>query len=257
MSFAFKIILSYKGTHYCGWQTQTVNPNTIQQTLEETISPMVNFQGYQVIGASRTDKGVHANGQVVKLVLPKQVEASNLMKGLNTKLPADIRVLACCPVDMSFNPFQNVQEKEYHYFFSLKPIQSAALMESVYCLDEIEIFDLELLNKACELFRGEHDFKSFCTLGARSATTIREITHCSIEKANFSPMAQDVYYLRIESSGFLKYMVRFIMSSLIEVGSGRLSLSNLSQALNGEVQLAKVKKAPPHGLVLQRVKYLG
>jgi tRNA pseudouridine38-40 synthase len=258
LDYAYKAILSYKGTHYCGWQTQTVNPNTVQQILEETLAIMMNHRPVRVIGASRTDKGVHANGQVVKIMIPKNVHPVNLIKGLNFKLPNDIRILSCEVAVDAFNPLMNVELKEYHYFFSTTPIQNASLAENIYYIEGNENFDIDKMKSACELIKGRNNFIHFCTLGARKVDPSREVLDCSIQKTTFGPAGDDVYYLKIIATGFLKYMIRFIMNYLIRIANGTLSLDELEMALTGKGNFnnQKKKKAPPHGLHLQRIQYL-
>jgi tRNA pseudouridine38-40 synthase len=251
-NYYYKLILSYKGTNYSGWQFQTANSQTIQNYVEKVLRKIANYQEFQVIGASRTDTGVHAKGQTLKVTLPREIEPDKLLLGMNSKLPDDIRVLECQFVDKSFNVNRDVKSKEYHYYFSLNKVRGASLSEII--LYQESDLNIDLMREACELIVGEHDFNGLCT-GGEGFNTIRNINYCSIEETSFLPFEDKIFYLKIGASGFLKYMVRLIMGELLQVGLGELSLKDFSEIINsGNSRISKVKAAP-HGLHLMNINY--
>jgi len=253
--FYYKIILSYKGTRYVGWQFQTVNPETIQNYVQKVLANIVNHQEIQVIGASRTDNGVHASGQVLKVILPENISPDKLLLGMNSKLPKDIRVVNCDVIDESFNVNKDVKSKEYHYYFIQNKNQNAALAETIHYISEEQVLDMQLIREACQVLKGEHDFLGFCVMGAKEVRTVRNITHCSIETTSFLPFEAEIFYLNIQASGFLKYMVRFIMGALIDIGFKKLSIADFKHSLQTGNPYTSKKKVPANGLHLIKIEY--
>ncbi len=251
--FYYMLILSYKGTNYSGWQFQTVNPNTVQNAFEKVLRSFVNFQEIQVIAASRTDTGVHALGQVLKVVLPKDIAPEHLVLGLNSKLPNDIKVIACDYVNSSFNVNKDVQSKEYHYYFCQQKVPKATLAETLY--SNPEFLNIDLMQEACKIFIGTHDLSNFCVKGGRDIDPVREILECSLEKTSFLPLEPEVFYLKIKAKGFLKYSVRFIMGALFDVGMNKLSIEQIQDALAMKTNSFPKNKAPAHGLHLIKIQY--
>lgn len=251
--FYYKLILSYKGTNYSGWQFQTINPNTIQNAFEKVLKSFVNFQDIKVIAASRTDTGVHALGQVLKIVIPKDITPKHLVLGLNSKLPNDIKVISCDYVDSKFNVNRDVLSKEYHYYFCRHKAPNAILAEVVYY--HSELLNIHLMHEACKVLIGTHDLSNFCVKGGRDIDPVREIFECSIEKTSFYPLEPEVFYLKIKAKGFLKYSVRLIMSALFDIGKNKIDIEDLKKSLNLETEKSLNPKAPAHGLHLIKIKY--
>ena len=251
--FHYKIILSYKGTNYRGWQFQTTSPETVENYVRKVLVTIANYEKFQLMAASRTDSGVHALGQVLKVTLPRQIEACKLASGMNSKLPSDIKVRSCKPCKKSFNPNKDPISKEYNYFFIPKSIKCPTLLETCYYIS----YDLNisLMKKACTLMTGKHDFFHYCSKTEGISQTIREITYCKIEKTSFLPFEPEVFFLKIEAQGFLKYMVRFIMNALIEVGKENITLAQFRDSLNRNQSSFQKKKAPAHALHLIKVNY--
>ena len=249
----YKAILSYKGTNYSGWQFQTENSNTVQAEVERVIASILNYQNFQIIAASRTDSGVHAQGQLLKIILPKNISPSKLLTGLNTKLPRDIRFIDIQYIEESFNVNQSITSKEYHYYFTSSKNPMATLSDIVYfCPDKL---DIELMRKACDLIRGEHHFSSFTPPGKEDNNVLRKVIHCSIDKTSFLPIFENIFYLNIQAKGFLKYMVRFLMNSLLQVGKKQISLEQFKALLDADMQINNSTKASPVGLHLIRIHY--
>jgi tRNA pseudouridine38-40 synthase len=240
LKFTYKLKLSYKGTSYHGWQYQTEYPETVQNHVEKVVAGIARHKEFQVIGASRTDTGVHASGQVLKVVLPREVKPDHLTKGMNSKQPNDIKVISC-------------KFKEYHYYFIINQNENAAFTDTIYSFPES--LNLEKIEEACRKLIGEHNFLSFCTPGPHTSTPLRKILKCSIEKTHFLTFENDVYYLKIQGTGFLKYMVRFLMGALWDIGLGKLSIEDLTLSLSSGEKHGIRTKAPARGLHLIDIEY--
>lgn len=251
--FVYKLQLSYKGTQYSGWQFQTENHETVQEYVEKVIQKIAKHHKMKLSGASRTDTGVHASGQTLKITMPKKIDPENLMKGMNTTLPRDIRVVSCEFADSDLNVAMDCKSKEYHYYFTVNKNQNALVNEAVYSYPEN--LDIEKMQKACTSLLGEHNFFSFSNPGPRLNTPFRTITNCSIEKTNFLTMEKDVYYLKITAPGFLRYMVRYLMGALWDIGAGKLSLKELEMSLQTGEEYGLRTKAPASGLHLIHIEY--
>ncbi len=254
MRSTYKIILSYKGTSYRGWQFQTEKSPTVQEIFEKVISQAINYQDFSLIAASRTDKGVHANHQVIKLSIPKDTLPQLLKKGLNDKLPNDIRILQCDYIDKNFNPNQDVRSKTYHYYFTSQYDLSASLSEIIYV--HSEHLDINLIKEAAQLFIGNHDFSNFSLPSSDGGSSKRTVLDCQLKETSFGPDSTNIYYIEIKSKGFLKYMVRYIMDALFLVGQKKLTINELSHYLENPKNSTKIsKKAPAHGLHLFYISY--
>lgn len=216
---------------------------TITKSLPCTIS-----------ATSRTDRGVHAQGQIAKITFPIYLKPDALLRALNALLPLDIRILECTPSTKKYLPSQSSTSKEYHYYFTTQKEEQIALSDSVLFVNFENKIDIPLLCKACKLFVGVQDFHNFSNRDSRVITTEREILHCDIHTTSFSPMAPEVYYLKIIGTGFLKHMVRFIMGSLLDLAQNKISLSDIEKAMTVHQELKLAQKAEAHGLHLIAIK---
>jgi tRNA pseudouridine38-40 synthase len=249
----YKLIISYRGTHYCGWQFQTAKPNSIQNQLQMVLSKIVKHKKFQVIGASRTDSGVHASGQVVKLVLPRNICPINLQKGMNSKLPKDIRVLACEFTKQNFNVNLDAKLKEYHYYFTINQSENALRNELITNLNGK--FQVDLMRQACDKIIGEHNFISFTNPGPNIKRTHRKINRCTLEKTSFLASRDEIYFLKIQGNGFFTYMIRYLMGAIWDIGTGDLTLEELSLSLATGQKIGPRFKAPARGLHLIHIEY--
>ncbi len=254
--YTYKITLSYNGTNFSGWQIQPDTENTIQAHLKKVILAIINYQDMTMFAASRTDKGVHADGQVVKLKIPKDIDPYNLQRGLNTKLPQEIRVIECVYINDNFNPLQNIQSKVYHYYFSITHIKSAIVNQMALDLGETCRIDIDKMKEACKLITGTHNFEAFSVKGDRNNSIPKKIDFCSIEKMKLTPIHSELYYLKIEAAGFYKYMVRYLMGALIDYSTGKLTQEKLLDCLAGKSSEKPSLKASPHGLNLHKINYI-
>jgi len=232
--YYYRVTIAYKGTRYFGWQAQAVDTSreakpTVEGTILKTLKKMANHQPCTISGASRTDAGVHAQGQIAKLILPIAIKPEHLLLGLNTALPVDIRILDCVPSTKAYQPTKTGISKEYHYYFSDATVENVAISDIAANLpincDDPKV--LAILRSACRLFVGHHDFYSFSSRDKGIAGTSREIFYCNIEQANFSPLADNMYYLKVVGDGFLKYMVRYVMGALSDLAAGRITLADI------------------------------
>ena len=254
-----RLIVSYKGTHYFGWQDLGANEqkSTVQANVEKALHKICKFQDCTVAVASRTDAGVHAQGQVLKVSIPIDIESEKLLLGMNSLLPDDIRVLKCEPSTAKFNPNQDSTSKEYHYYFCTDTINNPILNDILAHIPSSSNspLDIELMQKACELFIGEHDFYSFAKRDTKMQLTLRTIVSCEIVPIKAYPFGKDTYYLKIVGEGFLRYMVRYIAGALFALGRNQLSLNDISEALAHHKEDKLSAKAKSKGLHLMEIYY--
>ena len=252
----YKIVLQYKGTQFQGFQIQK-NGKTIQGELNNVLKTLAHSDEVKSIGSGRTDSGVHALGQVVKIEIPVSIPPANLQKALNSLLPTDIRVIEVEECNSDFHPIFSAKSKEYNYVFSSKPIMSPFASDLVTSVD----FDLDfsLMNEGCKLFLGSHDFINYQCVGTDVETTVRSIYECEIlhlkASGHWAEVLDEYYVLRIVGNGFLKQMVRLVMGALWSLGRGKITLQDLKESLTRPLDSRLGATAPPQGLYLKVVHY--
>lgn len=253
------IIVSYKGSRYFGWQDLGVAEQkpTIQAIIHQVLKKICKYQHCSISGASRTDAGVHAQGQVAKITLPIKIESEKLLRGMNSQLPSDIRIQHCEPCPKEFNPNKDSKSKEYHYYFSTEKTDNPIFNDFVYHVTQSpnNSIDLKLMENACALFIGEHDFYNFATRDDRAKSTVRNIELCEIIKTDFLIFSQDTYCLKIKGNGFLKHMVRYIAGTLFEAGKGNVNLNEINEALKSHQEHKLSPKIKAKGLHLIEIYY--
>lgn len=250
----YKAILQYDGSECMGWQCQEGNP-TIQGDLNLSLEKILQGK-FTTRAASRTDKGVHAFGQVVKISAedPTILDADKL----NAALPSHIRCLAISPCAGDFIPSIDQISKEYRYLFCNTP--------EVYIAEAPNALNIEHMQACVAMIKGTNDFRNFWSIGGISNTTIREVLECDLKMIDPKALFRDTLFtagqvtscwqFRIVGSGFLKHMVRHLVGALWMVGDGRLSVEDFSQFLHGELKPQRPwKKADPRGLYLLKVSY--
>jgi tRNA pseudouridine38-40 synthase len=251
-----KLLLEYDGSNYQGWQSQK-SGNTIQDILYERIVSITGGQ-IRLAGASRTDAGVHALGQVSAFSTNSDLTIDVLKRALNAKLPEDIRILTIEETDGSFNPRFDAVKKRYIYLMSTGRNESAFLHK--YQWQMWASLDLDAMREAGSLLTGEHDFSSFRGSGCSAKTTVRHIHSLEIsalqtmEFMKFS-IKGDWIKISIEANAFLRHMVRNIIGTLVEVGKGRIEVKDVSAILNARDRTKAGPTAPAAGLFLERVFY--
>ena len=258
-----RLVISYKGTSYFGWQDLGASEQkpTVQASIHQVLKKICKYQSCTISAASRTDAGVHAQGQVVKITIPIAIESGKLLLGMNSLLPDDIRILQCEPCAAEFNSNKDSKSKEYHYYFCTDPIYNPVLNDIVAHIPSnsktsaTEPLDIELMQRACKLFIGEHDFYSFASRDASISSTFRTIFSCEILQALPSTFGNNIYYLKIVGNGFLKQMVRYIAGALFALGRNELSLSDISGALVNHKEEKISSRAKSRGLHLIQIYY--
>jgi tRNA pseudouridine38-40 synthase len=252
----FKATIAYKGSGYQGWQSQP-NGLTVQDCLNKAIAAVSKSEDVKTIGSGRTDAGVHARGQIVRIETPLVIKPTNFLMALNTKLPTDIRVVDCEETSDEFHPIFSAKSKWYSYFFTLSDYPDPLLHELLSSLS-FEV-DTSLMAQACSRFVGRHDFVNFYTEGTEVKSTIRTIHSCElIQHDKLStpfPFYSPVFEIRIHGEGFLKQMVRMMVGAIWTCGRGKLAPSDISEALK-ETKIQRLGPvAPPNGLYLMQVVY--
>jgi tRNA pseudouridine38-40 synthase len=243
----FRLTISYRGTRYAGWQRQD-NALSVQQVVEEAISKLVDHP-VRVSGASRTDAGVHARGQVAHLDLERPLPPRALAHGVNPHLPEDVRVLAADEVEEGFHARKSALGKEYRYRLSRAEVISP--LDSLFVVQVSPRIDLGRMERAAAFLPGRHDFSAFALAGGSHGQPFRQI-----QAATWMEQGEEIIF-SVTGDGFLRGMVRALVGTLIEVGIGRRDPETVSDLLQGRPRSDAGPTAPAHGLVLERVIYLG
>ena len=247
MSKRVLLTIEYDGSAYCGWQRQLNGPS-VQQKVEEALFK-VTGERIGIIGASRTDAGVHALGQRAHFDMESAIPADKLPFALNTKLPRDIRVTAGREVDGRFHARFDAAGKEYGYLIYNRRHPGALLRD--FSAHVSVRLDESAMERACRHLPGTHDFAAFQAAGGTAKTTIRRIDSVSVGRQG------DEIRLVIYGTAFLYNMVRIIAGTLIYVGQGRLPEDVFTRAIETGDRLQLGPTAPPQGLCLNRVDYGG
>lgn len=241
-----KLVLAYDGTNYCGWQVQP-NGMSIQEMLQKHIEELTG-EKIMLTGASRTDSGVHALGQVAVFDTTKIWPAERFFPALNQRLPKDIVIQSAEEVPMDFHPrYQNtLKTYEYRILNRRVPLPNERL-NSYFVPQNL---DLEAMQKAGREIIGTHDFHNFCSLKTNVQSTVRTITDLTLTKEG------DMICLRIRGDGFLYNMVRIIVGSLLKVGFHKKTAEDIRRSLETEERYVVGPTAPPQGLTLVNIEYL-
>jgi len=241
------IEISYDGSFFFGWQRQK-DDISIQASVENVLEKLF-CRHTTVHGSGRTDAGVHAVGQVAHFNRPAEFETEKLITALNSLLPPEIRITKIADVDSDFHSRFSAEAKKYTYIINTNAVQTP--FSGRYSLHFDQPIKLEIISKALDRLNGEKDFKHFTTPNAVGKTSIREILKTSlVHKSGF-------IYISITANGFLRYMMRAIMGTILKLAQGKISFDQLETALNGEKikPLPITLKADPNGLFLVRVYY--
>ena len=252
-----KLTLAYEGTAYVGWQRQTNGPS-IQAALESAVRD-VEGGPVTLVGAGRTDAGVHALGQVASVRLTNPIPTDALGRALNATLPRDIRVVAAEEAPAAFHARFDAATKEYRYRLLHGTVASP--FESRYGWFVGGPLDHDRMAEAARALVGEHDFAAFQAAGSDTATTVRIVHALTVRRSppEATPggvsWGQPLSLVDIRGSGFLRHMVRIIVGTLVEVGRGRRPPGAVGEALRSRDRAAAGPTAPGHGLFLVRVEY--
>lgn len=246
MAKNFKLVIEYDGTRYYGWQRQK-EKRTVQGEIIKVIHTITR-EKVDLTGSGRTDAGVHAYGQVANFISNTKHTIESLHKGFNCLLPEDIVIKSLEEVDASFHAQYNAKKKTYHY--RILNTQLPIAIKRQYAWHIRKKLDLGPMQEAAGHLIGTHDFKSFENVGSPRKHTTRCIT-----KAFFIEEAPDSYLFEIEGNGFLKYMVRNIIGTLVDVGTGKKSEKEFKKIMESLDRKNAGQTAPPHGLFLKNVEY--
>lgn len=241
-----RLIVAYDGTNYHGWQLQP-NGITIESVLNQTLSELLK-EDIKVIGASRTDAGVHALGNVAVFDTNTRIPAEKISYALNQRLPEDIVVQKSEEVDSDFHPRHCSSRKTYEYRILNREFRDPTRRRDMYFYHHA--LDVEKMQQAAAYLVGEHDFKSFCSIHAVVETTIREIYDLTVKRDG------DSIFIRVTGSGFLYNMVRIIAGTLIQVGGGMLEPEAVKEILSACDRSTAGPTAPAHGLTMIGIEYL-
>jgi tRNA pseudouridine38-40 synthase len=261
--YHYRVVISYKGSNYFGWQDLGDNGKkpTVQFSITQVLRKICNFADCSVSAAGRTDAGVHALGQVAKLSISKDIPAGKLQLGMNSLLPDDIRIMECNVCSAEFSANQDSVGKIYRYYFSLDEVSSPLLNDTVAHIDldndrqRDETLKIETMRQGCEHFIGEYDFYSFSVNNKQVKSTVRRILRLELRQAYFSDITNNTHYFEIEGSGFLRQMIRYIVGALFELARGNIDIAEIEAALHQRNENKLSAKAKARGLHLIQVNY--
>lgn len=256
-----KLVLEYDGTNFCGWQRQRENVRSVQGALEDTLRTFIiserKKQGipesdeFPVTQASgRTDSGVHARGQVVSFAWPGDLppDMERLHKALNGMLPPDIAVRGCESAPEDFDARFTPHNKQY--FYRILHRDSSSGLERGRALVVRDIIDLPAMIEGARLLRGKRDFSSFRAIDCIAKTTERTLYLSEVVRVD----SEEIRYV-VQGNGFLKQMIRIVVGTLLDVGRGKSSLSDLVDIIEAKDRNRAGETAPACGLYLDWVKY--
>ena len=240
-----KLTVLYDGSEYHGWQIQP-GLKTIQGMLTEVIQGLVD-QEVRVFGASRTDAGVSALGQIALVQLDSLIPVENLARAITHKLPPDIAVAEAVEVPQDFDLMSEVKSKLYRYVIftgRLRPV-----LQIKHCWHLPAKIDIDAMAQAAAILVGKKDFKSFAAAADRRQTSVRTIFRCDVSRND------DWVYIDVEGDSFLYNMVRNIVGTIVEVGCGRKKPEKINEILAAKNRTAAGPIAPAAGLCLMWIKY--
>lgn len=241
-----RLIVAYDGTNYHGWQVQK-NGITIESELNRCLTELLQ-EPIEVIGASRTDAGVHAMGNVAVFDTCSRMPAEKISYALNQRLPEDIRIQKSEEVDADWHPRYCDSRKTYEY--RIYRGEFPMPLKRLYTLHIYYNVNLEKMREAAKYFVGEHDFKSFCQVGAQVKSTVRTVYDVSIIEEGADLV------IRVTGGGFLYNMVRIMAGTLLEVGKGKIEPGQILEIIQAKDREAAGPTAPAHGLTLIKYEFL-
>ena len=242
-----KLTVAYDGTDYCGWQIQP-NGITVEEVLNKALSDLTK-ETVKVIGASRTDAGVHARGNVAVFDTKSPIPPERIAYAVNALLPDDIVVMRSEEVGCDWHPRYQNSIKTYEYTIVNREMPDPLRRRDSWFVSFP--LDIDDMKKAARYFIGEHDFKTFCSVHTGVKTTVRRIDSLDVEKKG------ERIKIRISGNGFLYNMVRIIAGTLVEVGRGAFAPSEVKEMLEQNERGRVGATAPPQGLVLLGIVYDG
>ncbi|HSN25896.1 MAG TPA: tRNA pseudouridine(38-40) synthase TruA [Kofleriaceae bacterium] len=242
-----RLVVEYDGSELHGWQRQRGQP-TVQQHLEEALGSLLQHE-VQVAGASRTDAGVHARGQVAAFRTEKPIPLHGIRRGLNSLLPDSIAVRSATEVDESFHPRFSATGKHYRYTILTSPERSPRWRARAW--HHPEPLEVHAMIAAARALTGEHDFAAFRAAGCTAKTTMRRVDSITFTRIG------ELLEVDVRGNAFLRMMVRILVGTLTEVGTGRRTPAQVAEILASKDRTKAGITAPAHGLELLAVHYDG
>ena len=247
----FKLLLQYDGTDFHGWQVQE-NLRTVQGELERTLSLLENAE-VKLVGSGRTDAGVHAEGQVANVQLNRTFTPDQLRLAINGNTWRDVRVMKIERAPDDFHARFSAKTKTYIYRVVNAPVMSPFWLR--YAHHEARFLDVGRMNEAARLFLGEHDWTAFSAARSDVENRVRNVKSFTVESFWDARANSSIIEFRISANGFLRYMVRSIVGTMLEVGRGEKDSDTILTAIvSGDRDLSG-KTAPANGLTLFKVDY--
>ena len=240
-----KLTIEYDGTNFSGWQVQK-DKRTVQEEIENALSKILKKE-VSIVGSGRTDAGVHALGQVASFKTEKTIKPQELLWGINTMLPIDIVVTNVEEVDEEFNARISAKKKHYRYVINNGKFPSALNANREYHFKYF--LDIEAMQMAADDLIGEHNFKAFSAAGSTVKDYTRTIYLLKVNRLG------DRVIIDVVGNGFLYNMVRIIVGTLLDVGSGKLDICVMKNMLETKDRTLGGRTAGPEGLYLVDVEY--
>lgn len=253
----YRLTIAYDGTAFHGWQRQEPKDaaplRTVQGVVQEAVAALIG-QRVDVVGASRTDSGVHAIGQVAAFTADVRVPIERLAAAITARLPADVQVIDAAETDDTFNPIGDARSKCYRYTIehTSHPHHPRPLFDRNLVFATPYPLDAGRMRDAAAALVGTHDCVSFAQINHGRATTVRTIFDCSVR----TPSARRVE-IEITANGFLYNMVRIVAGTLLEVGRGRIAADSMREIIAARDRRRAGPTLPPHGLCLRWIWYGG
>lgn len=251
--FCYRMDISYDGSSYAGWQIQP-NAITIQETIESALAIVLKSH-HRIIGSGRTDAGVHALQQTAHFTTEASIDCLKTLRACNGILPHDIRITLICPIHPKFHAQKSALTKEYHYTIISGPFSLP--FDQKYSWHLFQEIDLNLLQKACHLFEGTHDFKAYANenhTGSAAKNSIRTIYSIRVIEEPYIAGSRKIR-LEFHGNGFLYKMVRNITGMVIAVATKKRPIEEIAQTFTMKDRKAVDRAAPAHGLKLIQATY--
>jgi tRNA pseudouridine38-40 synthase len=242
-----RLVLAYDGTDFHGWQTQP-GQRTVQDTIEQALRRVIRHQ-VVLLGASRTDAGVHARGQVANFITNRDIPCDNLRRAIGGRLPKDVSLHHVLDVPLSFRASRDPVSKLYRYTIHNDPERPVENCRQRYVYHFWNPLDVDLMREAARFLVGAHDFAAFATTGHQRLTTVRTILRAEVHR-HFHEVRID-----FEGDGFLYNPVRNMVGTLIEIGRGHWPIEKLPEILASRSRTQAGPTAPARGLCLEWIRY--
>ena len=240
----YQLTIQYDGSDFHGWQVQP-KQRTVQGDIEKALCKIFSEKKITLIGAGRTDAGVHALAQVAHVELNDRFSPDELCRALNGTLEKDVRIDLVETVKGDFHARFSAIAREYEYYL----VENYSPINRQYVANLKWEVDLELLNECATILLGEHDFSSFCKSNSEVENKI-----CKISKAHWKNVGERLIFF-VRADRFLQHMVRYLVGTMLEVGRGRYDLMDFLALINNNAKKAMVVRAPAKGLFLKKIYY--